>query len=332
MFCTNSHPAEVRATLVHRESRGIVPSLHDLAFHALYLGELKEANRLAAMLESAGPAPFRIFQVSRLDYAAEEISQGEVDIVLLDLGTKRGQASSLVEAARVAAPDIPLVVLSECEDESLAMDSLRQGAQECLPKEGLDCAILNRALRHSIERHRLQKDLHKLSLLDDLTGLRNRRGFFTLAEQHLRVLQRKGAALLVYLDLDDLKKINDTHGHVEGNRALVVAANILRASFRQSDIIARIGGDEFCVLMTDAAQDSEGQVRKRLQQRVDMTNSLSTWPFHVSFSIGIVDVPTTCQPPIDELLHLADAQMYEEKKGKQLRGTLPAAFRHLPVA
>ncbi len=284
------------------------------------------------MLNSAGPAPFHLSQVSGLDLAAEEISAREVDIVLLDLGARHVQARSLVEAVRAAAPDMPLVILSESEDESLAVDSLRQGAQEYLPKDGLDCAVLNRALRHSIERHRLQKDLHKLSLLDDLTGLRNRRGFFTLAEQHLRVLRRKGTALLVYLDLDDLKKINDTYGHLEGNRALVVAANILRASFRQSDIIARIGGDEFCVLMTDAGQDSEAQVRTRVLLHVGMTNSLPTWPFRVSFSIGIVDVPTACQPPIDELLHLADARMYEEKRSKQLRGSFAAAFRHSPVA
>ena len=176
-----------------------------------------------------------------------------------------------------------------------------------------------RALRYSIERHRLQKNLQNLSLIDDLTGLYNRRGFLALAEQHLRMIQRKGAALLIYLDLDDLKLINDSYGHLEGNRALIVTANVLRACFRQSDILARLGGDEFCVLMTDAGQDSAQQVRKRLQQRTDFINALSSWNFRLSLSVGIAEVPVVHQPSLDQLLRIADAYMYEEKKSKQSR-------------
>jgi PleD family two-component response regulator len=144
-----------------------------------------------------------------------------------------------LQAARAIAQDMPTVVLAECEDELLAIETLRQGAQDFLAKDKLDRPTLVRSLRYSIERHRLQKNLQSLSLADDLTGLYNRRGFMALAEQHLRMIQRKGAALLIYLDLDDLKKINDSYGHLEGNRALIVTANVLRACFRQSDILAR---------------------------------------------------------------------------------------------
>jgi diguanylate cyclase (GGDEF)-like protein len=153
-----------------------------------------------------------------------------------------------------------------------------------------------------------------------------------LAEQHLRVLQRKGAALLIYIDLDDLKLINDSHGHLEGNRALIVTANVLRACFRQSDILARLGGDEFCVLMTDAAQDSAEQVRKRLQTRIDFINGLSSWNFRISLSVGIADVPTIFQPPLDQLLRVADTQMYEEKRKKRMRGSESPALKQSTVA
>jgi two-component system cell cycle response regulator len=158
-------------------------------------------------------------------------------------------------------------------------------------------------------------------LVDDLTGLHNRRGFLALAEQHMRLMLRKGAALLVYLDLDDLKLINDNYGHLEGSRALVVTANILRACFRQSDILARFGGDEFCVLMTDAGQDSVQQVRRRLQRRVDLTNSVEKWCFKISLSVGIAEIPAGRQTTLDELLSIADARMYEEKRVKQLRSS-----------
>ena len=114
-----------------------------------------------------------------------------------------------------------MVILSEAEDESLAVEALQQGVQDFLATQNLDRAALARSLRYSIERHRLQKTLQNLSLIDDLTGLHNRRGFMALAEQHMRMILRKGAAMLVYLDLDDLKLINDNYGHLEGNRALI---------------------------------------------------------------------------------------------------------------
>jgi diguanylate cyclase (GGDEF)-like protein len=204
--------------------------------------------------------------------------------------------------------------------------------QDFLSKERLDRPTLVKALRYSIERHRLQKNLHDLSLRDDLTGLYNRRGFMALAEQHLRILQRRGPALLIYIDLDELKLINDSHGHLEGNRALIVTANILRTCFRQSDILARLGGDEFCVLMTDAGQDSADQVRKRLKSRIDFINGLTSWDFRISVSVGIAEVPALHQPPLEQLLRIADTQMYEEKRKKHGRDNESQAARQSTVA
>jgi diguanylate cyclase (GGDEF)-like protein len=265
--------------------------------------------------------------VTDLELAAERVSGGEMDVMLLDIGSKCRQGSAFVQAARAAAPDMPVVVLSESENEALAVEALRQGVQDFLAKEQLDRAALTRSLRYSIERHRLQKTLQSLSLIDDLTGLNNRRGFLALAEQHLRMILRKGAAMLVYLDLDDLKLINDNHGHLEGNRALIVTANALRACFRQSDILARLGGDEFCVLMTDAGRDSAKQVRKRLQQRMDFINASATWRFRLSLSVGIAEVPVVRQPSLEELLRIADSRMYEEKRIKQLRTASSPALK-----
>ena len=295
-------------------------STNAVAIRVLFVGELKEARRLGELLDSNGPAPFHISHVCSLNVAADRISTGEADLLMLDLGAKLNQARALIQAARSAATDLPVVILSESDDDALAVESLRQGVQDFLPKGRLDRASLARALRYSIERHRIQKTLQNLCLMDDLTGLNNRRGFLALAEQHLRVILRKGTALLVYLDLDHLKAINDTFGHSEGNRALVATSNILRGCFRQSDILARLGGDEFCVLMTDAGRDSEQQVRKRLRQRVEITNALSQWNFQVSFSVGVASVPSVRQPSLEELLRIADKQMYEEKRSKHLRG------------
>jgi diguanylate cyclase (GGDEF)-like protein len=293
----------------------------------LLIGEAKDACRLREILDEDGASQFHIAHVPELDLAAERLSGDPADVLLLDLGLRHLQGRILVQATRAAAPDTPMVVLAETHDEVLALESLRLGAQDFMAKDDLSCVGLVRALRFAMERHRLQKNLQTLSLIDDLTGLYNRRGFLALAEQHLRMIQRKGAALLIYIDLDDLKLINDSYGHLEGNRALIVAANVLRTCFRQSDILARLGGDEFCVLMTDAAQDSAQQVRKRLRERADFVNALSSWRFRLSLSVGIADVPVVQQPSLDQLLRIADAQMYEDKRNKQLRGAESPALK-----
>jgi two-component system cell cycle response regulator len=294
--------------------------MNGVPIRILLVGEAKDAWRLRGLLDTENSAQFHIAHVADLALAAERLSNDPADVLLVDLGSSQSQGRAYLQAARAAAPDSPMVVLAESEDELLAVEALRQGVQDFLNKEHLDRFALVRALRYSIERHRVQKNLQNLSLIDDLTGLYNRRGFLALAEQHLRMIQRKGAALLIYLDLDDLKLINDSCGHLEGNRALIVTANVLRACFRQSDILARLGGDEFCVLLTDAGQDSAQQVRKRLQQRADFINSLSSWNFRLSLSVGIADVPVVHQPSLDQLLRIADTHMYAEKKRKQLRG------------
>ena len=307
-------------------------STNGVPIRILLVGEAKDACRLRGLLDTEDSSQFHIAHVTDLELAAERLSSEPADVLLLDVGSKQRQGRAYVQAARAAAPETPMVILAESEDELLAVESLRQGAQDFLDKEHLDRSALVRALRYSIERHRLQKNLQNLSLLDDLTGLHNRRGFLALAEQHLRMIQRKGAALLIYLDLDDLKLINDSYGHLEGNRALIVTSNVLRACFRQSDILARLGGDEFCVLMTDAGQDSAQQVRKRLQQRADFINALSSWNFRLSLSVGIADVPVVHQPSLDQLLRVADTRMYEEKRKKQLRGSDSPALKQSTVA
>jgi two-component system cell cycle response regulator len=307
-------------------------STNDSPIRILLVGEAKNACRLRSLLDGDDSGHFHIAHVADLDLAAERLSSEAADVLLVDLGAEQKQGSTYVQAARAAAPDTPMVLLADSDDDSLALDALRQGVQDFLPKEELNRPVLVRSLRYSIERHRLQKNLQNLSLIEDLCGLYNRRGFMALAEQHLRMIQRKGAALLVYLDLDDLKYINDTYGHLEGNRALIVTANVLRACFRQSDILARLGGDEFCVLMTDAGQDSAQQVRKRLQHRADFVNALSSWNFRLSFSVGIAEVPVVHQPSLEELLRLADANMYEDKRAKQLRRSDSAALKQTTVA
>jgi len=159
--------------------------------------------------------------------------------------------------------------------------------------------------------------LQRLSHRDDLTGLHNRRGFMMRAEQNLRLIRRQRTPfLLFFIDLDQLKGINDTFGHAEGNRAIVEAADVLRRCFRQSDLLARFGGDEFAALAIRSGDSDEAVMRARLSGALDAVNLKPDRDYPLSFSVGLL----TCGPHedahIEELLERADQLMYREKRLK----------------
>jgi diguanylate cyclase (GGDEF)-like protein/PAS domain S-box-containing protein len=160
-------------------------------------------------------------------------------------------------------------------------------------------------------------EVQALALTDELTGLYNRRGFLTLAAQQMKVAKRTQHALsLMFIDLDGLKGINDQYGHQVGNEAITLAARILTATFRDSDIIARFGGDEFVVLAMDSdAQDSD-QVFQRIETQCAQYNQQENSIYQLSMSMGIAY--STIEHPclLDELLEQADAQMYLHKQAK----------------
>jgi diguanylate cyclase (GGDEF)-like protein len=166
------------------------------------------------------------------------------------------------------------------------------------------------------ERYRMDEKLYTLSITDELTGLYNRRGFFALAEQQLKMSKRlKRDALLLSADMDNLKEINDTLGHKEGDLALIDTANILRESFRESDIIARIGGDEFVVLQIENIDVDSNMLTNRLQNNLEIHNTSRNKK--LSVSIGIIRCEPECPYSIEELLIEADKLMYKQKRNKQ---------------
>ncbi len=164
---------------------------------------------------------------------------------------------------------------------------------------------------------KMEAELRKLSITDELTGLYNRRGFITFGEQQLKLANRlKRELLLITADLDDLKIINDTMGHQEGDQALVVVATILMDTFRSSDIIARIGGDEFVALQMKNPENSLTISSDRLQETLANRNLRSKKPYKISLSLGSVVYNPEQPTSLEQLLAEADAKMYEQKKLK----------------
>ena len=278
-----------------------------------------DARLLQEAFQEITAMRFQFLLCETLREALENLAQHRPDVCLLDLGLPDAQGLTAVQSIHRERPDLPIVVLTVLNDETLALESLRRGAQDYLVKGKIDSSLLWRSLRYAMERQRVQLELLNLAMIDDLTGLHNRRGFFALAEHHVLLAYRTGRPFLVaYLDLDGLKQINDTFGHQEGNRALVEAAEIIRDSFRQSDIVARLGGDEFAALMLEAGKESTKTVLERVQQKLDSCNAMLCRRYNLSFSIGIVPGDSTRLPGVEQLLADADALMYRDKQNKKL--------------
>jgi diguanylate cyclase (GGDEF)-like protein len=171
------------------------------------------------------------------------------------------------------------------------------------------------------ERKQMEEQLYTMSITDELTGLYNRRGFFTLTEHRLLLAKREKAGLLIlYADLDNLKEVNDIYGHEEGDKLLKETAELLKESYRKSDIIARIGGDEFVIFPVGMTKDNVEIIASRLQNNIEMYNAEREQDYKLSISFGIAAYDPESLIDIDGLLAEADKLMYEQKK-KQKDGS-----------
>jgi diguanylate cyclase (GGDEF)-like protein len=270
---------------------------------------------------------FHIESEEKLSSGLQRLEKGRTDLVLLDLSLPDSKGMETFVRLQSQAPAMPVVILGRSPNEPVALEVLRRGAQDFVVTEELSGRFLSHILRHAIERHKLHESLRNQSLMDELTGLYNRRGFFAVANQHLLLAERgKRELLLILSDLDGMKTINDRFGHQEGDRALQKAAEILKGSFRKSDIAARIGGDEFAVIALDAGEEHAQILTGRLQENLDAWNSPGK-RYYLSLSIGVacyrpengnkMDLPT--------IISRADQALYAHKRIK--REKMPSGLR-----
>jgi two-component system cell cycle response regulator len=291
-------------------------------------GDPVDARRLGRMLRAGGAAKFRLRCAHKLCQAKRHLQNGRADVVLVALSLPDAQGLDVLIQAQQTAPSVPFIALSGTADDSLAAQALQLGAQDFLVKSEISPGQLARALSFAIARQQAQIHLRSLSLLDELTGLHNRRGFVSLAEERLKLTARQGArSSLIFIDVDNLKYINDNFGHREGDYALQQIAGLLRECFRESDIIGRLGGDEFCVLISQAGETGDLLIRRRLSQLIAKSNENSSRFYALSVSLGIVDVAGSHE--LEQQINRADALMYEHKRAKQIRSERFTRLREL---
>ncbi len=257
---------------------------------------------------------YRCETAANVESALELINKIPFDIMITDIKMPGLTGFELTEKAKKIRPDMAVIIMTAYIEEFSYDDAIEAGASDFIKKPFTVKDLIVR-IHHVI----LQEKIRAMSVTDELTGLYNRRGFFTLAEQELKTAnRRKRKIYLVYVDLDNLKEINDACGHLVGDSMLIETANILRGSFRQSDIIARIGGDEFIVILVGTNGSDAESVSSRLQNNIDIHNQKIINNHKLSISFGIACYDPEFPSSIVELLNHADKSMYEHKKFKNL--------------
>jgi two-component system cell cycle response regulator len=245
--------------------------------------------------------------------ALEKIKKNSFDSAVIDVVMPLMDGITLTKELLKLYPNLPIMIMTGHADDHSAESAIAAGAREFIKKPfSIDEFILR--FDKMMRDHKGEETLLALSLTDELTGLYNRRRFFVLTEQYLKVaIRTRKRLLLLYIDMDDLKWINDQCGHNEGDQALIHLSKILKKTFRESDIIARIGGDEFVVLLESNVENDEMLIT-RLYENIKDCNAKGSQTYKLSISVGAAPFDPENPISIDELLSKADALMYAQKR------------------
>jgi len=247
--------------------------------------------------------------------ALDNIMENKFDALITDIVMPEMDGITLTKEVSKRDQNLPVMVITGYTEEYSAEMAIASGAREFIKKPFSISEFLLR-FDKMMRDHEGEETLLALSLIDELTSLYNRRRFFVLTEQSLKLsIRTKKKLLLLFIDMDDLKWINDHHGHNEGDQALIDLANILKKTFRQSDIVARIGGDEFVVL-SESTDESGQSALTRLYENIKDHNAKGARRYTLSVSVGATQFDPNDPLSIDQLLSKADALMYEQKRKK----------------
>lgn len=278
-----------------------------------------EYLQVAALLSQIRHAHYSLDWCDQLSQVLPRVMAQPYDVVLLDYYWGEESARDLLNAARVQLCHTPIVVMTEEMETEVDREAIRAGAADYLIKGQIDHQLLERSLRYAIERKRAELHLSHLAHYDPLTDIPNRILFYDRLEHAVNLAERDGTSFaLMFIDLNGFKQVNDNFGHDAGDAIIRICAERLSACLRRSDSVARIGGDEFTLLLqhidsqTDVAHIAE-KVIAALAQPADINGNLVV----VGASIGIAIYPHAGRDA-DTLLKHADMAMY---RAKQERGS-----------
>ncbi len=276
--------------------------------HAILIGEfIKEITNVH----------YEMTHVQQLDEALLELDNERYDIIMLDLTLPGKHGLDAITMVCERAPEIPVVVMTSMEDETMAIKALQKGAEEYLVKGEMNSHALSRILRYAIMRHNGRVELQSLSLVDDLTSLYNRRGFMLFAQQQLSIaIRTKRGMILFFIHLEGLDEISKKFGHQYEELAKIETANILKEAFRESDIIALHDRDEFTAIAIESYDANNEIIITRLQDELKIRNKQENRLYKLSLGLGTAYYDTEELCTISELINRAKESMVEQRKNK----------------
>jgi diguanylate cyclase (GGDEF)-like protein len=270
------------------------------------------------MLRRKGAGRYNVLHVASLAAAVAELREGNFDIVLSDLNLPDSEGLETLSCITDKAPELPVVVLTASSDDEIGIRAMQLGAQDFLVKGDFNESALQRSILQSIERHRLQRVVRQLAIIDELTGLYNRRGFNSLqASIHQRGLETAHFGYVCFFDLDRFKQINDELGHQRGDEALVEFATALRNVFRKDTLLARFGGDEFVALGVEPRDGFAAETLQALENVLAARNVSSGIPFRIETSAGLASFGWERPSEMEALLAEADDALYRNKERRR---------------
>lgn len=275
-----------------------------------------DGRLVVELLREAG-VDWLVERVERIKEAQAYLARHHVDCVLLDLGVLDADGLDGLRLVVGVAPEIPVVVLTRRDDDVLSSEALRHGAQDYLPKRELQPQLLARSVRYAIERKASELQLVHLAQHDALTGLANRR---LLLERLEAALLRPEAVTTMFLDVDNLKLVNDTLGHDSGDQLLRVLATRMNEVVRPSDTVSRFGGDEFAIVCPGLHDPVKaGELAARLLERVSLPLILGTKVYVPSVSLGVAVCASEHTISTEEAVANADLALYAAKRHGKAR-------------
>ncbi|GJL48889.1 MAG: hypothetical protein NPIRA01_01160 [Nitrospirales bacterium] len=266
------------------------------------------------MLKEGLGTQFTFSHASCVGEARTYLEDQSFDMILLDLNLPDSMALDTLRELRQTHASAATLIMSGLQDEALAIQAVRNGAQDYLIKDHINSHALSRAIRYAVERHRVQEQVTHQAHYDHLTGLANRGLFYERLHYALARCHRNDAAIaLLFLDLDHFKAINDTFGHEYGDIVLKTVANRLRKCIREVDTGVRMGGDEFAVLLDEVVSvDDVGTIAQRLLNLITQPMVILDHELHITGSVGMTIYPWDCAKAQDLLKH-SDTAMYRAK-------------------
>lgn len=277
----------------------------------------RDAELIRDMLDQEMDVHAEFVHVKYLNQGFRILLEQKFDVILLDLLLPDSGGQKTVNKMKAVFESTPVVILSGLMDRDMAVDAVRSGAQDFLVKGEFQGPALLRTIQHACVRHRKEREQMENAMFDELTGLYTRRSFMKLASNHRNIAERNRFGMaLFFLDLEGLKAINDSLGHGTGDSAIRSAADFVRMTFRDSDLLARLGGDKFVGLAMNVQPDDILVIRKRLSANIKRFNMAGNHSFNLSLSVGAAHISHTCPKTMDALLHSVDQKMYLEKRAK----------------